>query len=84
MIDLTDDERDLLKWLSREQYSQFGECHSKALDALIVKGLVHVHNDGGQLGNFSPSSGSYERNRMFNSVELTDKGRIVALDLVTK
>src|SRR5262249_49625641 len=41
--DLTAAERDLLALLAREDFSQYGECHGPALDALIAKGLAQVH-----------------------------------------
>ena len=36
---LTKDERDLLEWLSEEEFSQYGECYGAALNALIEAGL---------------------------------------------
>jgi hypothetical protein len=34
----TDAERDLLAWLGREDFSQYGECHRPALDAQRRRG----------------------------------------------
>ncbi len=69
--DLTDAQRDLLIWLGKTEYSQYGECHGKDLDHLIETGLVQVHGDGGALGAFV-AKGSGD---MYNSVSLTEAGR---------
>lgn len=39
-IDLTKAQRFLLKWLSREDWSQVGECKGADLDHLISEGLA--------------------------------------------
>jgi hypothetical protein len=46
MNNLSESERDLLKWLSKEDYSQYGECYGKDLDKLIIYGLAQVHGPG--------------------------------------
>lgn len=40
--DLSDIERFVLVWLSREDCNQLGECNGRALDRLVDLGLVHV------------------------------------------
>lgn len=70
MANLTDAERDLLKWLGQEDFSQYGECHGAALDALCRLGLAQVHDDGGEKGSFIAKG----RGPMLNSVSLTPAG----------
>jgi hypothetical protein len=70
-IELTEEERDLLRWLGQEDFSQYGECHGKSLDALIAKGFAKLHGDNGELGSFIAKG----RGPMFQSVSLTDAGR---------
>jgi hypothetical protein len=64
-------EFELLEWLSREDYSQYGECHGKALDELVAKGLAQLHGDNGHLGSFIAQGNG----PMYQSVSLTDAGR---------
>jgi hypothetical protein len=71
MIQLTSEEADLLLWLGKEEYSQYGECYGKTLDSLIEKGLARVHEDGGTRGTFIAKG----RGKMYNSVSLTEAGR---------
>lgn len=75
--ELSADQRDLLAWLAREDYSQYGECHGAALDALIERGFAKVHEDGGELGSFIAKG----RGPMYNSISLTDRGRIAVLEM---
>jgi hypothetical protein len=70
---LTDDERDLLEWLSKEDFSQYGECHGKALDSLIAKGLAQVHGPG-EHQHFIASDFAGTKGMMYRAVSLTDKG----------
>lgn len=42
MTELTVKQRNLLRWLAREEASQYGECHGPALDALHAAGFVRV------------------------------------------
>jgi hypothetical protein len=35
-------ERFLLEWLSKEDWSAYGECEGKDLDALIARGLAEL------------------------------------------
>ncbi len=76
MTDLTAAERHLLDWLSKEDFSQYGECHGKSLDALIAKGLVQVHG-AGEHQNFIAKGTS----EMYRAVSLTDAGIAKAVEL---
>jgi hypothetical protein len=75
MTDLTASERDLLHWLSREDFSQYGECHGKALDRLVALGLAQVHGEETETNNTFIAKG---RGIMFRAVSLTDAGWGVA------
>lgn len=68
---LTQDERSLLEWLGKEDFSQHGECHGKNLNALIEKGMALLHNDNGDLGSFIAKGAE----PMYQSVSLTEAGR---------
>lgn len=64
-------ERDLLEWLGKEDFSQYGECHGRALDGLIAKGLAQVHGaEEHQSGFIARGSGG-----MYRAVSLTEAGR---------
>jgi len=63
-------EIDLLEWLSKEDFSQYGECHGKALDALIAKGLAQHHPGTGRNNSFIAKGDDI----MFDKVSLTDAG----------
>src|SRR5262245_23940130 len=67
---LTAAEIDLLEWLSKEDFSQYGECHGKALDALIAKGLAQHHPGTGRNNSFIAKGDDI----MFDKVSLTDAG----------
>ena len=75
--ELTVDERDLLSWMSAEEYSQYGECHGKALDALIARGYAQVHEDR----EYQDIAGFIARGDgpMFRAVSLTDAGKAAAV-----
>jgi hypothetical protein len=66
---LTEDEADLLDWLGQEDFSQYGECHGKALDALIAKGLAQVHGSGEHQSFIAKGT-----SLMFCAVSLTQAG----------
>ena len=51
MTNLTVSEKDLLLWLSREDFSRYGECHGSALDSLIAKGLAQLHGEETETNN---------------------------------
>ena len=42
-IALTPIEEFLLRWLSKQEFSQYGECFGKTFDRLIERGLVQIH-----------------------------------------
>lgn len=71
--DLSADERDLLEWLSKEDYSQYGECHGPALDVLMARGLAQVHGPG-EHQNFIASDPAGVKGIMFRAVSLTEAG----------
>ena len=74
-VTLTADERDLLEWLSREDESQYGECHGPELDSLVAKGLAQVGDERSGLVNSFIAKG---RGIMFRAVTLTEAGRAIA------
>lgn len=76
MTDLNIDERDLLKWLGQEDFSQYGECHGKALDTLISKGFAQIHGAEEHQTFIAKGTGM-----MYRAVSLTDAG-IAALKSV--
>lgn len=54
---LTSEERFLLEWLSKEDFSSHGECRGSALSALVNYGLAHVGKDAGDRGeDYAPVS----------------------------
>lgn len=72
MENLTDDERSLLVWLSKEDFSQYGECYGEALNKLVSKGLAKIHDDGNHQTGFIARG----RSLMHLTVSLTEAGRI--------
>jgi hypothetical protein len=77
-MSVTKSERDLLEWLSQEDFSQYGECHGKDLDRLIELGLAKVHDDGSHQGGFiAKGHGITKGSKMYCAVSLTDAGRKV-------
>ena len=71
--ELTTSERDLLEWLSKEDFSQYGECYGKSLDRLIELGLAQVHAPG-QHQHFIANDFAGTKGKMYQSVSLTEKG----------
>jgi hypothetical protein len=71
MSDLTHEERDLLDWLSREDFSQYGECYGKSLDRLMALGLAQLHGEETETQNCFIAKG---RGIMFRAVSLTQAG----------
>lgn len=69
---LTDDQRDLLTWLSESELSQYGECYGASLDALVAMGLAEVLGPETERNNPFIAKG---RGMMFRAVRLTDRGR---------
>lgn len=64
-------ERQLLEWLGQDEFSQYGECHGKALDALIAKGLAQTHLPREHQSGFIAQGDS----KMYIAVSLTEAGR---------
>jgi len=75
---LSNSERDLLRWLGKEDFSQYGECYGRDLDALVAKGLAQVHAPGEHQVFIAKGSGP-----MFRAVSLTDAG-VAALEALTR
>jgi hypothetical protein len=67
---MTQEEFALLEWLSKEDFSQYGECHGKHLDALIAGGLAQVHPGTGRNNTFIAKGDG----PMFEAVSLTEAG----------
>lgn len=74
---LTAQERDLLDWLSKEDFSQYGECHGKALDKLIALALAKVHGPG-EHQHFIANDFAGTKGMMYRAVSLTETGRALA------
>jgi hypothetical protein len=70
-------ERDLLNWLSREDFSQYGECRGPVLDALVRKGLAQIHGAGDHQGGFIAKGGG----DMYRAVSLTEAGMSKTVEL---
>lgn len=68
---LNADEISLLHWLSREDFSQYGECFGKSLDSLVERGFAQLHGDNGRKDSFIAKGDS----QMYQSVSVTDAGR---------
>jgi hypothetical protein len=71
MIELTTSEKHLLHWLSKEDFSQYGECHGKDLDSLVAKGLAQIHGADTEHNNTFIAKGD---GIMFRAVSLTEAG----------
>lgn len=69
--DLTPTEKFLLIWLSKEDFSQYGECHGTALDSLVAKGLAQIHDEESGINNHFIAKG---RDIMYRAVSLTESG----------
>lgn len=70
-MDLNSAERDLLKWLGSEDFSQYGECYGQTLNALVSKGLAQVHAAGEHQSGFIARG----HGPMYRAVSLTELGR---------
>jgi hypothetical protein len=75
MSDLTLPERELLTWLGNEAFSQYGECHGAALDALVAKGFAQVHGPGEHQDGFLAKDPHGEKSMLYRAVSLTEMGR---------
>ena len=77
-VDLDKSERDLLLWLAKEDFSQYGECDGHALDGLIAKGLAQVHEGREyqeRAGFIAKGDGP-----KYRAVSLTPRGYVVAIE----
>jgi len=75
MGEMTDAELGLLDWLSKEEFSQYGECHGETLDKLIANGLAQVCEPGAGQGGFIAKDHTGAKGMMYRAVTLTDAGR---------
>jgi hypothetical protein len=81
LSELSEDEKNLLEWLSQEDTSQYGECYGKSLDTLIAKGYAFVHGEeSGMLNNFIAKKAGPD-NLMFRAVSLTPAGMELAKEM---
>lgn len=71
---LTADEQDLIEWLSKEDFSQYGECHGKALNALIEQGLAQIHGAHENQSGFIAKEPHDTKSMMYRAVSLTEAG----------
>jgi len=71
---LTKSEKDLLLWLNREDYSQYGECFGKDLDSLLRQGLAQVHGPGEHQSGFIAQDPLGSKGQMYLAVSLTKLG----------
>lgn len=80
-IELNASERDLLKWLSEAEFSQYGECHGPTLDALMAKGLAEIVSDD-ELQSKAPACFIAKgTGPMYRAVRLTGLGRVQLMEL---
>jgi hypothetical protein len=70
--DVTPIETMLLEWLSKEDFSQYGECHGRTLDRLVERGFAQLHGEDTETNNTFIAKG---HGIMFRAVSLTDAGR---------
>lgn len=70
---MTANERDLLLWLAKEDFSQYGECHGPELDLLITRGFAQIHGPGEHQCFIAKGT-----SLMFRAVSLTEAGIIEA------
>jgi hypothetical protein len=70
MTELTEAEAHLLRWLSLEDFSQYGECYGAALDGLVAKGLAQIHEGSEHQGGFIAKG----TGPMYRAVSLTERG----------
>ncbi len=75
--DLSEGARDLLKWLSEEDFSQYGECYGKNLDELVEHGFAQIHAPGEHQSGFIAQDNQGKRGDMYRAVSLTDAGRLI-------
>jgi hypothetical protein len=61
----------LLRWLGENDFSQYGECYGKSLDALVALGLAQIHDGDEHQSSFIAKG----RGDMYRAVSLTAAGR---------
>ena len=83
-MDLTDNERDLVEWLGQEDFSQYGECYSRALDSLVAKGLAQIHPPGEHQSGFIAQDHAGTKGDMYRAVSLTKLGEDYAERIARK
>ena len=71
--DLTPGEQLLLDWLSKEDFSQYGECQGRHLNSLVAKGLAQIH-PAGEHQNFIANDFAGTQGIEFQAVSLTEAG----------
>lgn len=69
--ELSTDQIALLRWLGKEDFSQYGECCGRALDRLIELGLAQHHERTGRDNTFIAKGDAVH----FDAVSVTDAGR---------
>jgi hypothetical protein len=68
-------ELDLLDWLGRGDYSQYGECFGDKLNHLLALGLAQIHGPGEHQGGFIAQDHTGTRGLKYRAVSVTDAGR---------
>lgn len=66
----TASEQFLLEWLSKDDFSQYGECHGKSLDRLVELGLAQIHEPNEHQRFIAKGD-----DLMYRAVSLTEAGR---------
>lgn len=74
MPELNKEQRALVNWLGRDEYSQYGECYGSDLDSLVEMGLAQIHDNGQFQEGFIAKHPTHP---MFRAVSLTEAGRSV-------
>ena len=80
--DLTPSERFILDWLSKQDFSQYGECRGRTLDRLIQRGLAQIHGPG-EHQHFIANDHAGTQGMMYRAVSLTDAGRAALKESTT-
>jgi hypothetical protein len=75
--ELTNGQRFLLEWLGKAEFSQYGECHGHALEALVGYGLAVIHEGRENQSGFIAQGGS----PMHRAVSLTEAGRALRKEM---
>ena len=70
---------ELLKWIGKQDYAQYGECYGQDLNMLMSWGLVKLHEDGEHQDCFIAKGFGL----MYRAVSLTDSGTCFLKDILT-